>query len=257
MRLLPPATIPSRAVTISVDLPDTSRLVSTRNDDVARRLLPVFQRYGLPVTWGLTMSNRQLMSDVLSSHPEHQVALLGDTQAIGDTTQRNSFRRQLERAIAGFTSAGQQVSTLVVRRAHQIQHLELLIKHGISLVASDEQISTNQPTVTTLRYGLWAMPAIVSVPSGRGLAGGSRRLIDGTVSRDKLVHVAIDGPATAATAKATRALERLLHHIARRRSQGYLQIVQLGEIVAQLPCCRTTPIARSALRIATDISRAA
>jgi hypothetical protein len=169
------------------------------------------------------------------------------------------FRRQLEDAVQSAERAGHEVTTAVARNAGAVPHQDLLIKHGISLLASDRRLATGDGPLVTLRYGLWEMPAAISLPlAGARTAGRrTRRLLDRGISRGELLHLAIDGAAVAATKPTIRGLERLLQHIQLRRSQQRLQVFTTNEIARRVQGQRRTPAACSILRIDAQQKRAA
>ena len=145
MRLSPPSTVPTRAVTISVDLPDDGPASAVRGDDIVDRLLPIFSASAIQVTWGITDVRGAQAMRILSADLRHQVDLLIDVRRTGPAAERGLFRRQLENAIQDADGAGREVTTAVIRNAAAVPHQDLLIKHGISLLASDRRRATGAP----------------------------------------------------------------------------------------------------------------
>jgi hypothetical protein len=142
------------------------------------------------------------------------------------------------------------VSSLLLTDTDLQRDLDLAVKHGLTAVRPCVGGNTDK-TATALRYGLWRIPAALSLtePSRSFLGLTTRniiRVIDSSIEACRLCHLAID--AGQMTTAAERTLRQVFAHIARQRIAGRLVTGTLGGVSAGRTNRSTISPARSILR---------
>jgi hypothetical protein len=259
MRLLPPSTIPQRVVCLSVAVPDKKAAGTAVWKRAIQRYVGLFDEFGIPATWGIT--------DLASTNADqfaaasHELALCGDATWIQAEHGRKVMRSHLQRQLSAATSNRLDIRTLIMRDTMVSTDFEVLVRAGISMVASDQSAAggrrANHP-IQTLRFGLWEMQASLLVPERAGMISGfsMRRRIDRIISAGGVCHVALTVSADA-DRPTLRTLEGLLRHVARRRDDADLEVLSFSQIAAQLPSRRSSQSAHSILRADDAVARAA
>ena len=253
---------------ISIDLeldPDRRGLDQTRSlEDVAGRLISLLTKYQIPATWAVADPAVSAATDrLVSAGAGHEIAVLGDQSWVGREAGRSRFSRELTRRVSRGRSAGLTISTLVLRNVVLDDHLDLVVKEGISAVRSDYAGSTGSGLLRrravaeprSLRFGLWDLPAATRLPgesrwlpSGGG-ARSARRGIDRAIATRAVYQLMIDGLLLAVRSpSALRLLERVLRHVDQRRQQGTLTVATLAGTAALLAGNRQGTPSHSILR---------
>ena len=229
--------------------------------NVAGQLVELLARYDLPATWAIAdPAISTVTGRILKSNPDHEIAVLGDPTWLGSVAGRGPFARQLARRVAGARAAGLQISTLVSCGVEVNDHLDLLVKHGITAVRGDVAPARHSARLRpprAIRFGVWDVPAGCCLPgpsrlfSSGGGTRAARHVIRQAISQTAIAHLAIDGAnLDRRQSSALRALEYVLRHAARLQRQGALSIETLSSTAARLSRPRFASPARSILRAA-------
>jgi hypothetical protein len=250
-------------VSIDVD-PHTSTLDLSgqrQKHDFCRRMIELAAKEGIAATWALAdPANSPLVRQIVRRNPASEIAVLGDPAWVGYGVGRGHFAGELSRRILAARAEGLAVSTLAVRHASLIEHLDVAVKYGVTAVRNDTCDAARRRDPSSprpLRYGLWELPATVRLPdAGRLWSGGetwrTRRAIDAAVASGGVCHLVLDGPAWHDAARHNEhVLNAVLQYVAIRRKQGTLVIETLAAAAARMsqPKHRASP-ARSILRAA-------
>ena len=256
--------LPRGVLTLSIDLEiDATRLGLAEQrslEAVTARLLALVGKYELPATWAVADPAVSAATErIVALRAGHEIALWGDATWVGREAGRSRFGRELTRRVVRARAAGLAVSTLVLKTSELEDHCDLAIKQGITAVRhpclEDAAKNPRRLQPQTLRYGLWSFPVSLELPhASRWLPGGggghtARALIDQAINERGLVQLAIDAPRLAARGYAAeRVLQRVLEHAERRRQQGLLDVVTLGNMARKLSSQHHGQPSRSILR---------
>jgi hypothetical protein len=242
--------LPRGILTLSIDLEiDAAHLGLAEQrslEAITSRLLKLVGKYELPATWAVADPAVSAATErIVSMRAGHEIAISGDATWVGREAGRSRFGRELARRCARARASGLAISTLTLKTTELEDHSDLAIKQGITAVRHpDAQCTARnarglQPQ--TLRYGLWSFPVSLVLPhTSRWLPGGggvrtARALIDQAICDRGLVQLAIDAPQLALRGfAAERALQCILQHAERRRRQGILDVVTLGNTASKL-----------------------
>ncbi len=230
---------------------------------VTGELADLLAKYRVAATWALADPAVSAATDrVTHSGAAHEIAILGDRSWVGREAGRTRFARELARRVTRGRAAGFDISTLLLRDAELDDHLDLVVKQGLSAIASgassvDRSWFSGRSAAPplSLRFGLWSIPTQATLPGSRAslwLGGGSnrvRRLIDAAIVQRGICHVSINGLAVAAKGpSALHSIERVLRHADKRRAQGTLCLATLAAASQRLTGGRQAAPARSILR---------
>ncbi len=190
---------------------------------------------------------------------EAAIAMMGDWS--GHESGRSRFateflrrKRAAERANIGITALGAPEGV-------PPEGLELLVRHGISAIRSNELNTARRPArselpgMTRLRFGLWQISDVSQVSARGWLAGqfAARRIyraVDAALADRSVLHLAINASRIGAQRRtALDGFSKILKHIANRRNDG-LHAGSLAEIVARLAAPKAARPAQSVLRAA-------
>ena len=235
-------------------LDDQRRLASTT--DV---LIEALRNCGIAATWAVADPAVSAATDAILAAAQdrnagHDVAVLGDPTWIGPQAGRTRFARELSRRVLRAQVAGIKVSTLVVREVALSDHLDLLVRYGITAVR-DAHTARCVATcgAEPVRYGVWRMRAthgLGDVAAGRlGATGALRRAIVRSATRSEACHLAIDAAQLAlAGTGAQRRFERVLRSIAQLRDREELSVRTMAQTARLLVPVRARRPAHSILR---------
>lgn len=226
---------------------------------VTEQLFEMFNRHRLPATWAVgDPAHSAATALVAGSETKHGLALLGDRYWIGKTAGRTRFARELARRVSQSRTAGIETVTLVPRVAPVAEHIDLVVKHGISaVVATSGEAAKRAATgnVRALHYGVWEFTATERLPLRTSWLTGSGWRLYRTMRRAArqagTVHIVVDAAAVEAAGRsATRGIERLLKRVARLQQRELVNVETLGAAAKRLSDLPVAKPQRSILRSA-------
>ena len=222
-----PKSLPQGLLIVSVDLEvPLDQLEIARGqalDGLTRELVRLLDRYQVPATWAVSDPVHSAATErIRAAKIAHELAICGDSTWVGSRAGRSRFARELARRTLHARSEGIEVSSLICSEPCLDDHLDLVIKHGITAVrgplqaAADRQIA--QPC--SLRYGLWELPGSTGLPQTTSIWRGGRpairRQLDWASRRRRVSHLVIDAAEMIKSGPpALRSLERVLRHAQR------------------------------------------
>jgi hypothetical protein len=219
---------------ISIDLRCENRLaLATRKNmaAAATTLMGLLADGAINATWGVEFPAEDSWALALSQrHTGHEIALLGDSTWVGPAAPRAQFAAELARRVTAARAVSVDISSLLLADTDLRRDLDIAVKHGLTAVRPC--IGRDSGTAaTSLRYGLWRIPAALSLTEpDRGILRRSTRsivrVIDTAVATQRLCHLAID--AGQITTAQERKLRAVFAHIARQRIAGRLVTETLG-----------------------------
>ena len=249
---------------VSVDLEPT---VGRRNlehlralNATADRLIDVLGTMGIGATWAVADPVHSVWTDrLLAAGAGHEVAVLGESNWVGHQAGRRCFARELARRVLSSRASGLAATTLVVHGALPEEHLDLVVKHGMTAVRG--RVVRNRPSRRSqqpcpLRYGVWEVPVGLVLPGEtKWFPGGGRFLRAGygirQASGGAYFHLVISVAQLAARGHmAQHLVERVLRRVGREHQQGMLRLETLGETAARLSNILRGVPAHSILRLA-------
>lgn len=224
---------------------------------VTEQLFEMFNRHRLPATWAVgDPAHSAAAALVAASETKHGLALLGDRYWIGKTAGRTRFARELARRVSQARTAGIETVTLFPRVAPVAEHIDLVVKHGISAVVATTSETAKRQTASgprALHYGVWEFSATERLPLRSSWLPGSGWKLFRRIRRAALdaatIHVVIDASAVEEVGRsATNPLERLMRRVAKLRDRGLVQVETLGVAAARLSDLPAATPQRSILR---------
>jgi hypothetical protein len=224
-------------VVFSVDVPDQGV-----EESRVRELFELFNSQHLPATWATGLKHARLVSSFArESGVSHEVAVLGDATWLPGKNSRRTFYRALVERMRGFRDERAHVTTLALDKVDLFDHLDLLVKHRISMVRCDSttggpEIQCRKPR--SLRFGVWQAPPARRL-TGRSNIGwwttmNIRRLIHRCSRRGGIVHLLLQADELLNRGM----LETILRCVANRHkndSLGCLTLQQLSRQVQMQP----------------------
>ncbi len=199
--------LPRGTLILSVDLefsgPRAGLAEQRALDNALERLLACLARHDMPATWAVAdPAVSAARGRIEAAGRGHELAIAGDASWVGQAAGRSRFARELARRAAQARGAGLSVRTLVLKTELPGEHADLAIKEGIVAVRQTGPASVARKAGSlprTLRFGLWEVPANVTLPgASRWLPGGGGTRaacyeIDQAIERRGPVHLALDG----------------------------------------------------------------
>lgn len=245
------ASTPRGAFVLSLDLPQTA------THDVVTRLAKPIRAHHVAASWTVPVgANLGQLADVLgptSGQPGVSGELAWSSQPVwaGANVGRGKFAVALAERASAALEAGVEISTLVLTAGCAATHLDVAAKYGIRSVVTLAPVRVRSPQPHALRYGVWNVPATVSMSSaGSWWTNQARRAIH-EINRAARYGTVCHVHADLARAEAVAALDGVLAHVQRCRVEGRLTVETVGQLVARLARPRT------AGRAAHSILRAA
>jgi hypothetical protein len=232
-------------------------------EDITGKLMSVLGRYKTPATWAVADPAVSAATERITTAGCHEIAVLGDHSWVGRQAGRSRFWRELSRRVMRGRAASLPITSLVLRDVQLDEHLDLLVKQGLSVVQSpmDHTIKAGlfsrqaSPQPHTLRFGLWNFPASQRLPGqarwsiGGGGTRAAKRGIERVIAAHGVYQLVIDSLEMAAQgASALRVLDKILRHAERRTRQGVLDVSTLSSVARQLAGNYHAVPARSILR---------
>lgn len=230
-----------------------------RLGEFTKRMVEVFTAERLWATWAVGDPGRSAhCATVIRAAAEHEIAILGDANWLGAAAGRTCFARGLAARITEARRAGIRITSLVSPVAPPQEHIDLVVKYGISAVAACQPPArhrTQQATPHALHYGVWQLPASERMPvAGSWFSSGRRSLlrqIRRAANDAATFHLVIEAAALESEAKRSiRDLTWIARRIAELRDRGLLQIETLAQASARLANVPAAAPQRSILRLA-------
>ena len=254
-------------LSISVEFEPNSLTKVSSRETIAwtvRRLIDILSSERRSVTLAATdPSVSQEIRWALDADCGHEAALAASSDWSGYANGRSRFAAELLRRQQRARQAGIAITTMAVSGGVRREHLELLVRQGISAIRTDRfaepKLAHHRPAasgVTLLRYGLWQFASDLRFAGGGWLAeqltaGRICRAIDRRIAAGLANHLTIDAASLAERASAKLGgLKIVLRHLKRRQREGLLEVGTISDIVARLaPAPRAAQRGRfSALR---------
>lgn len=209
--------------------------------ELTKRLVESFDAHRLPATWAVNdPAHSAATSLVIRSGVEHELAILGDPNWLGQTAGRTRFARELARRVSQARAAGIEISSLVPRVESVKRHIDLVVKQQITAIAGVEQpVVFPCPPPRALHYGVWEIPLTDRLPR-RSLwlfEGGwsAYRKIRQAARDAATYHLTIDASALEQEGqRAQRSVIWLAGKIAKLRDRGLVRVETLGTAAARL-----------------------
>ena len=223
--------------------------------EATRWLLGVLDQCRLPAGWFLAGPGTSVLrSHIVNAGTRHEIGLLvvenGQSQAA-----RFEFSRNLDRRILAARAAGIEISSLATRESKPIEHLDLLVKHGIRAVRQCDHAGSGSrrsgwPAVANLRFGITSLPATLNASESAGWASWMtgwdlRRQIASAAERRQYCHLRLDIHSLV-NVRARKLLRSTLRAAARRFDKPGCRIETISTLAESL---MARPIARSAQSI--------
>jgi hypothetical protein len=247
-------------ITVQLDPPAEDRKIERHQElaDVARQLIATMDAARLRATWAVSdPAHSAATSLVLKSAVEHELAILGDANWVGPTAGRTRFARELARRVSQSRAAGFQITTLVPSVASIDEHIDLVVKQGITAVAGMKAPPDNQQVgePRALHYGVWELPVIASLPLKSSWFGSNKRSVWRSIRRIATdagtYHLLIDAAAIAASGRSALAeVGWLCDRVATLRERGIMRVETLRTTAARLSAVPAVSPQRSILRVA-------
>ena len=228
-------------------------------DATADRLIDVLGAMSIGATWAVADPVHSVWTDrLLAAGAGHEVAILGESTWVGQQAGRRRFARELARRVLSSRASGLAATTLVVRGDLPEEHLDLVVKHGMTAIRG--RVTRIRPSRRSqqpclLRYGVWEVPVGLVLPgASKWFPGGGRVLRAGQGIRrangGAYFHLVISASQLAARGRmAQHLVERVLRRVGRLQQQGVLRLETLGETAARLSDIPRGVPARSILRL--------
>ena len=225
--------------------------------DLTRRLVDLFSANRLSATWAAgNPAKCAATSAVLRSTVDHELAILGNSGWIGPTVGRTRFAQELARRVGLAGSAGVSVTSLVPRVASIKEHVDLVLKQGISAVAGLGELprTTMKQTVPrALHYGLWELPVTQRLPLPPSwMPGAARSLLRrmrSAAQEAETFHVVIDAATVEREAgRGEATIAKIVRGVAELRNRGLVRVETLTTAAARLASVPTVAPQRSILR---------
>ena len=230
-------------------LDDQRRLAS-----MADLLIETLRDFDLAATWAVADPAVSAATAVIrAADAAHDVAVLGDHTWIGPQAGRTRFARELSRRVLAAEAALIDVSTLVVRETVLSDHLDLLVKYGITAVRDTRTMRLNVPYgAEPVRYGVWRMGAthcLGDAADGRLGAGWAiRRGLARAAARSEACHLVIDAARLSCAGTGTpRKLQQVLRRIVKLRDREQVSVRTMAQTVRSLTPAHVAMPARSIL----------
>lgn len=230
-------------ITVDLEL-EVGKLCGADNerlDAATAGLIALCEKHELPATWAVADPARSAATEsIRQTWQGHELAIVGDRTWIGLGAGRLRFSRELARRVGAARHAGLKVTSLVTRQAIVANHLDLLVRHGITAVAPLAG-SMGAGAAQALRYGVWEVAFTNRLPiiapwwqlAGSelelhhrlALAAGNGRTIHLAITAAQLLETGIEG---------LEMLDRAFAQIALWRSEGKIGVETLRPHVERI-----------------------
>jgi hypothetical protein len=248
-------------ITVALDPPSASRNLHQHRNlaGITERIVRQLSGHSMPATWGVSdplhaAATAAIQQAAADTGVAHEIAVLGDRSWIGEATGRPRFAKELVRRFEQARANGIAASTLLYRGSGPDEHLDLIVKHGVTATCAIDPLPDRWPDSVlprALRYGVWEIRASGCLQSGGGWFANRSllRRIRRAAADAGIFHLLIDAPTWTDDAKAAdQNLARLLRQVAHLRDRGLLEIETLAATTGRLSDVPTTTPQRSILR---------
>jgi hypothetical protein len=224
----------SGTLIVSIDLP--KNLQSTYPSP-ARELLSLFGEYAIPATWVASTLTEPIVESILQSSQDHEIAL-----QTAPASPRRETAEHLMRTHLAAARSGVSVTSLTMNEHESTDHLDLVAKHGFSIVRPRLEQAGQSVQATRLqliRYGIWRAPvsAILQINDRSAPFGKTARTVRALKNASKtggLLHLGLDAATNGTTGRMWSGVRQLLATAAKLRDRDALQCVTLQQAAAQL-----------------------
>ena len=227
------------SLAISVDLPLSSWTRDGQLGVLTERLLERVRQHGLPVTWAVEHPGEtSAVEDVVCWHGDQELALLGDSQWVGAEAGRTRFSQELETRIQTARRAGLGITTLALRETSMNQHLDLLVKHRLTVVRGDGLHTPIAPELVShaVRFGVWQAAEVARIPQSASwwwssMPRGVTRILRQAQQGHPMLQIVIQADKLCQTRDWVQ-VDAVLGHLKRLRDRGQIRlgtIRQLGQ----------------------------
>ena len=150
--------------------------------ELSERMVQLFTGLRLGATWAVAEPARsKACATIIRAGGDHEIAIQGNSEWIGPDGRPHEVCPRVGLSCRPSPHAGIQVTSLVLRAAMIQEHVDLVLKQGISAVAGVTQECRprlQQATPKALRYGVWELPASERLPlAASWLSSGRRALL--------------------------------------------------------------------------------
>ncbi len=244
------------SISISIDtgsLGSSSSVSSDAMDSVLTEIFSCFQKQRLAATWMIENPCRHALTERISRH-HHELALSGTPAVVPSGMAENQTNSTTLGRLLECRRGGLNVSTVAEDGTHQQRDIDLLAKHGITIIRSAASAGSHR--LQALRYGVWYVPACATLGGGWmpyfAQLQTIKRTIEQTLRKTNICHVRIDVGSLVRSdiANGLRAIERLLSHLNQLQSTRTIAVETLHKVAIRLQPKRTATSAKSILRAA-------
>jgi nitrous oxide reductase accessory protein NosL len=243
-------------VSISIDVDLASPADYDQTQSVSVELQDRFNKRGVAASWALANPIHGALSRQINlGRPDHEVALLAAEQPHSPESRAQIVERVV-RPLKQAAAAGIFISSLAVVGRWRPQHVDLLAKHGITVIRGSSRHGS-AGRIEPVCYAMWHVPVAVDMRGGGWMANHaqlrlSRRAVGLAMRDGSFCHLRIDAAALAKgdVACSLRTVDRLLRDLVQIRDAGQIAIETLRDTAARLAPKRVLPAARSILRAA-------
>lgn len=250
-------------VTIALEPPTASCNVQEhrRLADVTERLVRQLSGHSMPATWGVSdpasaAATATIVRAATTTGVPHEIALLGDASWMGAAAGRPRFAQELAQRLAAARARGIPVSTLLHPQSGPGEHLDLLVKQGVTAMCAIDVLRKRWPEYVlpkAVRYGVWDLRITGRLSAGAGWWAIHRllRRIRRATGDDSMFHLLVEAATPDGAAQlADTSLARVLRQVAHLRDRGLVEVETMARTAARLSDVPAATPQRSILRVA-------
>jgi hypothetical protein len=224
--------------------------------ELTRRLVNLFSANQVRATWAAgNPAKCAATSPVIGATVEHELAILGNAGWVGPTVGRMRFGQELGRRVSQASSMGISIRSFVPRVASVKEHVDLMLKQGITAVVGAPRMPQSQLSASprAMHYGIWELPVTQSLPLPstwwtNGVRSVLRRIR--TVTQEAgIYHIVIDAAAIERGGNRSEAtIGKIVRGVSELRTRGVVRVETLASAVARLADVPAAIPQRSILR---------
>lgn len=261
---MPPAQCGVCVISVDLGNSDAGRVAAGRQTaTLAAEALARLNEAGWAATWSLGPAvDPAWVEAARQAGAGHELAILSNLDWYSVGNHRGCFSQQLSDRLQAAQAAGYSPTTLALPAGHLAEHLDLLVKHGISAVRTTRNSErhgwqnwrrwfrpsrprSEQPQ--SLRWGLWEFDGSLSLVR-QGLRRASQALST-AAAEGGLAHVVVSLDQLAGQGAAGwKQFDRLVAQATGLRERQSIQAQTVAGVVASLSRTRHGAAARSILR---------